>query len=564
MQLKERAIYENEKQIYFDPNRNEYFFDRCRIAFEGILYYYQSCGRLRRPGNVPLDIFVEEVKFYELGEEALEKLKADEGFAADKEDRPLPKNEIHRKLWLLFEHPESSQAARIVAITSVLVIIVSIVIFCLETLPQYKHYKIFTTLDNKTRVMEDDVPSTDNPFFIVESLCIVWFLLEFSIRLFACPSKIEFIKDIMNAIDFMAIVPFFITLGTVFAVKDDPAKVFHEKQNQGASLAILRVIRLVRVFRIFKLSRHSKGLQILGMTLKASLRELALLMFFLLIGVILFSSAVYYAEAGSERSYFKSIPDAFWWAVVTMTTVGYGDMVPHEFWGKMVGSLCAIAGVLTLSLPVPVIVSNFNYFYHREMDSSNLQSTNTNHTLSCPFLPAIVGQDRLGRTSSIDSSISSSTTTSFHQQSHHHHYQQSTQVHSVNHSHHYQSQPQQQQQKHSSQHHKNSQQPLSPQQSIKYIDHRSDSNNSLKSSRINDEIGLPSSVSNCSLHNNTSPSSATANLQQQSQSSNHHHQGAARSNESNTVSRSCLKVNNLPRTYFVAAQAWCQVWTVLV
>lgn len=179
---------------YFDPNRNEYFFDRCRIAFEAILYYYQSCGRLRRPGNVPLDIFVEEVKFYELGEEALEKLKADEGFAPDKEERPLPTNELHRKLWLLFEHPESSQAARIVAITSVLVIIISIVIFCLETLPQYKHYKIFTTFDNKTRVLEDDVPSTSNPFFIIESLCIVWFLVEFLIRLFACPSKIEFIK----------------------------------------------------------------------------------------------------------------------------------------------------------------------------------------------------------------------------------------------------------------------------------------------------------------------------------------------------------------------------------
>lgn len=102
------------------------------------------------------------------------------------------------------------------------------------------------------------------------------------------------------------------------------------------------------------------------MTLKASMRELGLLMFFLFIGVILFSSAVYYAEADSERSYFKSIPDAFWWAVVTMTTVGYGDMRPVGVWGKIVGSLCAIAGVLTIALPVPVIVSNFNYFYHRE------------------------------------------------------------------------------------------------------------------------------------------------------------------------------------------------------
>jgi hypothetical protein len=180
------------------------------------------------------------------------------------------------------------------------------------------------------------------------------------------------------------------------------------------------------VFRIFKLSRHSKGLQILGMTLKASLRELALLIFFLLIGVILFSSAVYYAEAGSEKSYFKSIPDAFWWAVVTMTTVGYGDMVPLGVWGKLVGSLCAIAGkplsvskriahrssasllvlhysgVLTLALPVPVIVSNFNYFYNREMGTEDLDGINVNHVRACPYLPGTAHEHEVRRQSEDD------------------------------------------------------------------------------------------------------------------------------------------------------------------
>ena len=122
----------------------------------------------------------------------------------------------------------------------------------------------------------------------------------------------------MNIIDIIAIAPYFISLATD---NDTYSKNNSEKNSKEMSLAILRVIRLVRVFRIFKLSRHSKGLQILGQTLKASMRELGLLMFFLFIGVVLFSSAVYFAEFDSEEKVFTSIPAAFWWAVVTMTTV---------------------------------------------------------------------------------------------------------------------------------------------------------------------------------------------------------------------------------------------------
>ncbi|XP_020388507.1 potassium voltage-gated channel subfamily A member 2-like [Rhincodon typus] len=386
---------------YFDPLRNEYFFDRNRPSFDAILYYYQSGGRLRRPVNVPLDIFSEEIRFYELGEEAMEMFREDEGFIKE-EERPLPTNEFQRQIWLLFEYPESSGPARVIAIVSVMVILISIVSFCLETLPAFRDDKE-NAVGGRPLYNNDTVPfhtpTFADPFFIVETLCIIWFSFEFLVRLFASPSKPSFFRNIMNIIDIVAITPYFITLGTELAEQQQQAGNGQQQGQQAMSLAILRVIRLVRVFRIFKLSRHSKGLQILGQTLKASMRELGLLIFFLFIGVILFSSAVYFAEADEAASYFDSIPDAFWWAVVSMTTVGYGDMYPITIGGKMVGSLCAIAGVLTIALPVPVIVSNFNYFYHRETE--NEEQAQYLHVKSCPNIPSTTDLKKSNSTSSI-------------------------------------------------------------------------------------------------------------------------------------------------------------------
>ena len=102
------SILSSPHTRYFDPIKNEYFFDRNRLCFEAILYYYQSGGKLRRPVNIPLDVFVEEIKFYELGEATLLKFREDEGFIKEA-DKPMPEDELQRNIWLLFEYPESSQ-----------------------------------------------------------------------------------------------------------------------------------------------------------------------------------------------------------------------------------------------------------------------------------------------------------------------------------------------------------------------------------------------------------------------------------------------------------------------
>ncbi|XP_053500292.1 potassium voltage-gated channel subfamily A member 10 [Ictalurus furcatus] len=367
-----------KRMDYFDPTRNEYFFDRNRLSFDGILYYYQSGGKIRRPANVPFDVFANEIIFYELGSDVMEQFRVEEGFIKEPEV-PLPSNEIYRQFWLLFEYPESSNAARGVALVSLIVIIVSIITFCMETLPEFRDdFEVFQAMGlpiNRTKgagfpsissssASSKTISTTvTDPFFIIETACIIWFVFEIAVRFLVCPSKRKFFNNIMNVIDLISIIPYFITVITELATVTNT-----NTGGQSMSLAILRIIRLVRVFRIFKLSRHSKGLQILGQTLNASMRELGLLIFFLFIGVILFSSAIYFVEVDDPNTHFSSIPDGFWWAVVTMTTVGYGDMCPITLGGKIVGTLCAIAGVLTIALPVPVIVSNFNYFYHRETE----------------------------------------------------------------------------------------------------------------------------------------------------------------------------------------------------
>ena len=340
---------------------------------QAILYYYQSGGRLRRPMEVPEDVFLEEIEFYQLGDEQIRLYREKEGFIMDKE-LVLPKADWQRRMWLFCEEPDSSRAARVFAVVSVFCILVSVVNFCMETLPSFDRAICInvtqpTSHQSSTSVnlsgATDDVvveepamrPNYNDPFFIVETICVTWFTLEFILRLVTCPSKRHFCLGIMNIFDILAILPFFIIL----IIQQTEGNC--ETAKKSGSFVFIRVLR---VFRIFKLSKHSQGLRILGLTIKTSLHELGMFFFFLLVAMVIFSSAAYYAEAGEDKTQLTSIPGAFWWAIVTMTTVGYGDVTPVGVWGKLVGTLCVIAGVLTIALPVPVVVANFNNFYRHE------------------------------------------------------------------------------------------------------------------------------------------------------------------------------------------------------
>ncbi|CAB1449526.1 unnamed protein product [Pleuronectes platessa] len=394
------------------PTSTELFFDRHPGIFAYVLNYYRT-GKLHCPADVCGPLFEEELAFWGIdetdvepccwmtyrqhrdAEEALEIFEPPEPEDTD-DDREVSRRfgiddcpdrsrgccEVWQpKIWALFDDPYSSRAARGVAFASLFFILVSITTFCLETHEAFNELQNRTeqvVVGNVTHNVERREMVTKPILTVVEGICVVWFTFEFLVRIVCCPGKVVFIRNSLNIIDFVAILPFYLEMG------------LSGLSSKAASdvLGFLRVVRFVRILRIFKLTRHFVGLRVLGHTLRASVNEFLLLIIFLALGVLIFATMIYYAErigakpddpTGSNHTHFKNIPISFWWAVVTMTTLGYGDMYPQTWLGMMVGALCALAGVLTIAMPVPVIVNNFGMYYSLAMAKQKLPKKKKKH-----------------------------------------------------------------------------------------------------------------------------------------------------------------------------------------
>ncbi|KAI6221362.1 BTB domain-containing protein [Aphelenchoides fujianensis] len=289
---------------YWNAKTNEYFFDRNRASFESILYIYQSNGDAHRPKTVPIQLFLHEMKFYGFDQSVMSKFWENEGFEKPDEIE-WPANRWQRKVWAVVEYPQASLLAKVFGFFSIAMIVVSIVSFVVETMPQ------FDTQDRQWK----------SPFFWIELVCNCWFLFEFVLRFVSAPNKCDFLKKFLNLLDVCAIVPSTLSEST---------------EARSQNFAVLRVIRVVRVF---KLTRHSLGLQVLIETFKASQQELMLMGFFLVIGLVLFSSAMhvrtqvvvidcrcrYFAENNEPDTAFDSIPGIFWFTLVPTST--YGEII---------------------------------------------------------------------------------------------------------------------------------------------------------------------------------------------------------------------------------------------
>lgn len=381
----------------YDPILNEYFFDRHPGVFAQILNYYRT-GKLHYPTDVCGPLFEEELEFWGLDSNQVEpccwmtytqhrdtqdvlaildRLDLDtdkpteedimKKFGWEEEYRAGELNcwqRIQPKIWALFDEPYSSNAAKVIAVVSVFFIVVSILSFCLKTHPEMRVPVLKNTTSNTSDGglswrLEKKKTEPHQAFFYIECASNAWFTFEIIIRLIVAPNKLDFLKAPVNIIDIIATLSFYLDF-----------MLTKLKQEND----ILEFFSIIRIMRLCKLTRHSAGLKILIHTFKASAKELVLLVFFLVLGIVIFAALIFYAERiqYNPDNDFTSIPVGLWWAIVTMTTVGYGDMAPKTYVGMFVGALCALLGVLTIALPVPVIVSNFALFYSHTQARSKL------------------------------------------------------------------------------------------------------------------------------------------------------------------------------------------------
>lgn len=255
----------------------------------------------------------------------------------------------------MLDRPESSMAAQLLNRFIVVVILASSTCAIVESVPE----------------MRDSYSSF---FFPVEMCFTVLFTAEFALRLHAYDSLRGFMSDCFNIIDLVAILPGLMQLVVMLLRISESADV-DEKLTAASSQRTIRMIRVVRfvrvcrVLRIAKAARHSQMLtSILAVFVEVFRSGLAVVLMLLCFTTILSASLVFLFESDScgasgacsgAAADFESIPAAFWWAISTLTTVGYGDAVPQTIAGKIVGVVTAVTGMIVLAVGIALVSINF-------------------------------------------------------------------------------------------------------------------------------------------------------------------------------------------------------------
>jgi voltage-gated potassium channel len=205
-------------------------------------------------------------------------------------------------------------------------------------------------------VMIESIPSVKQIFgkelLSAEWLITILFTAEYLLRIFSSPKPAKYIFSFLGIIDLLAIIPTFLSL----------------LAPDAQALVVIRAIRLLRIYRILKLYHFIRASNLLVLALKRSARKISIFMMFIVILVIMLGSIMYVVEGGQNG--FFSIPLSIYWAVITLTTVGYGDIVPLTDLGKFIASFIMLLGYSILAIPTGIVTVEMSRTFNEKIDSN--------------------------------------------------------------------------------------------------------------------------------------------------------------------------------------------------
>ncbi|KAM8873537.1 potassium voltage-gated channel subfamily V member 2-like [Synchiropus picturatus] len=356
--------------------RNEFFFDRDPEVFHSIFHFYRT-GVLWIKEELCPRHFMEEINYWgvriknsqrccrisfeEKQDELDEQLKIQRELMAEVEKEENEElfdsmmfGPTRKKIWNLMEKPFSSIPAKLMAVASSIFVLVSLVAMTLNTVEEMQY---------KSAAGE---PSGKFYGEHVEMFCILFFTLEYLLRLVSTPELKSFGQSVLNTVDLIAILPHYLQM--VLEHFDDEDVRRHSGDIEtvasvGKVGQVLKIMRLMRIFRILKLARHSTGLRAFGFTLRQCYQQVGCLLLFISMGIFMFSAMVYTVEHDVDNTNFTSMPHAWWWAAVSISTVGYGDILPETNLGRIFASACISFGIILNGMPISVLYNKFSDYY---------------------------------------------------------------------------------------------------------------------------------------------------------------------------------------------------------
>lgn len=239
---------------------------------------------------------------------------------------------LRRKVWSLLNEREG--LGGVVEALIITLIAANVIAVVLESEP--------ALADDESEVYWSAFEIFSSVVFTIEYLLRCWTVVEQPANAHPLWGRLRYARTPMALVDLVAVLPFWLPM-----IAD-------------LDLRVVRALRLFRLFRLLKIGRYSNAISALARVLARKADELSMTFFAVSLSLILFASLMYYVEHPAQPQVFTSISQTMWWAIATLTTVGYGDMYPVTTAGQILGGLIAITGVVMIAVPSGIVAAGFS------------------------------------------------------------------------------------------------------------------------------------------------------------------------------------------------------------